>query len=178
MTRIVEVAVLAMIACASARPILPFSQVAQVRGGGSADATAWEARLLDGVRRQVYTIGLVPLHAVEGGVVGFELVLLREGDSERNLLGERAGFDDRCKCYPETPSTVNIGYVKTGKLHSQFGLVRRFPLPRRGGVLTWEILDFQTGNGVGSCAACLRFESLRSRVSVGAAPSERRRTTR
>jgi hypothetical protein len=103
---------------------------------------------------------------VEGGTVAFELVLALPSDVDRNLLGERSGYDEHCGCYPERPSVLDIAHLDRGVIASRFGAVRLFPIPSFRQALQLEVVDLAVGHGVGDCDSCPRIERLSARVSV------------
>ena len=126
--------------------------------------------LLDADGQARFHVAIIPLHAVEGGIVGFELVVVHSRDDQENLLGERSSFSEECRCYPEGPFDIDIAYVHEGVLKSRFGDVRTLPLPDHAGTLTWTIVDFASGQGVGSCPTCSNFKSIHTRVDIKPAP--------
>jgi hypothetical protein len=161
-------------ACATARGVVSGATDLYWRGPATNGPVHSSIRDPKAVER--YRIILQPLSSVEGGVVAFELLLLAHQEAEaalagrtwplHNLLGERPGFDESCRCYPETPFVLYVETVRGGKVESRFGSVRRMELPRGTGTLTWEILEVGTGYGAGGCDTCPTIESLRSRVTV------------
>ena len=165
---------LGALACATVRPVLP--AVNDLSWRGPAEAARVQAAVRDVKGDELYRVVVQPLSSVEGGVVGFELLLLTPSEAQaafageawplHNLFGERPGFDEACRCYPERPFTLDVNSVTAGTIQSQFGTVRTMALPKSAGTLTWEILEVRTGSGAGGCDSCLTIESLRSRVSV------------
>jgi hypothetical protein len=162
------------LACATARPILPGASDLYWRG--ATEPAPVQAAIRDGSGDEIYRVILRPLSSVEGGVVAFELLLLAPSEAQEalagkawqlhNLLGERPGFDEACRCYPERPFTLDVKNFTAGGTQSQFGTVRAIALPKGAGTLTWEILEVRTGLGAGGCDSCPTIESLRSRMSV------------
>lgn len=86
------------LACASTQPLRPFAQTIDIPAG--AQAEAWQAPLLDLGGHERFRVALIPLSAVEGGIVAFELSLTRRGKPENNLLGERSGYSEECHLLP------------------------------------------------------------------------------
>jgi hypothetical protein len=129
-------------------------------------AALGNSTLLDVAGKPRFRVALRPLSAVEGGVVAFELMLVRHAEDQDNLLGERSGFDEACRCYPEKPSVIDIAYVSEGVGGSRFGAVRRFAIPGTHEPLVFEVVDIGVGHGVGNCAPCPRIDWLHARVSI------------
>jgi hypothetical protein len=121
--------------------------------------------LLDSTGHERYRVALVPLWAVEGGIVSFEVALTKPGEPDSNLLGERPGYSEKCQCYPESPFVLDLDYLQVGA-ESRYGRIRRFALSSSRQWLTVEILQLFPGHSVGSCKSCPRIERMVARVSV------------
>jgi hypothetical protein len=153
-------------ACASAQRgrLREASHDVHIVGGNA--GRGWHESVLDRRGRERLHVGLVPLFAVEGGVVSVELVLSRDEALQGNLLGQRSGYSESCGCYPEQPFVVDISHVGMGIAKSRFGSVRRFPIPKTRAVLVFNIQSVDVGHGVGMCDSCPRIESLDATVSI------------
>jgi hypothetical protein len=145
-------------------PLEPFDQTVTLLGGAAPEG--WQGTLRDtrGVER--FRVWLRSLVAVEGGTVAFEVGLSYPSNFGANELGERSSFDEVCKCYPERPSVVDVRHVAQGIDASQFGRVRRFPIPQAQQELVFEVLSLSFGHGVGMCDSCERIERIEARIRV------------
>src|SRR5688500_7164305 len=111
MRRLLALLLVMTTACATHRIAVP--TIADLDWQGSEAPTLVQSSIRDTAGGELYRVFLRPLGSVEGGIVAVELVvaapaemeeaLAGKGPGVRNLLGERPGFDEACRCYPETP---------------------------------------------------------------------------
>jgi hypothetical protein len=166
MRLLLAVLVVVTTACAARRTAVQIAVDLDWRD--SSVATLVQSSIRDSEGGELYRVFLRPLSSVEGGIVAVELVvatpaevqaaLAGSGGSLRNLLGERPGFDEACRCYPETPSVLQVRSVADTKVEGSLGNSRTMHLPRGLGTLTWELLEVRTGYGAGGCASCPLIE--------------------
>jgi hypothetical protein len=152
-----------LLGCAHGQALRPFDQTVDIPAG--AQAHTWEAPLVDLHGHERYRVALVPLWAVEGGIVSFEFVLIKPGQPDTNLLGERPGYSEECQCYPESPFVVDLESLGP-EAKRRYGASRRFAIPSSQQSLNLEIRQVSRGHGVGSCESCPRIERLTARVTV------------
>lgn len=159
--------ILPLLATAGAQPIAlrAINQSVAVVGGGL--PKEWRRSLVDTSGRKRFDLVLRPLIAVEGGTVSIEVVISTPG-SDRNLLGERPGFDERCNCFPRKATVLDVEEFKDGVEKSRLGRVRKFAIPSSSNVLILEIDEVVLGHGVGMCSPCDRIERLGGRVRIEA----------
>jgi hypothetical protein len=74
---------------AQATTIVPVQKTARWNVNTSGESP-WVTSVVDGMGATRFRVTLVPLWAVEGGVVAFEIVLTTPEQTAVNLLGERA----------------------------------------------------------------------------------------
>lgn len=105
---------------------------------------------------QKYRLSLIPLWAVEGGIVAIEISLADSNKPERNLLGER---NDE----PQ-PFVVTVEELEAGIQKSKFGATRVFAVGTSK--LGARIKDSQLGSGVGSCETCRNIRALKITFTI------------
>lgn len=98
-----------------------------------------------------YRVALVPLWAVEGGIVAVEIVLAHERTPDDNLFGERQSDT-------EQPFVITVETLEKGARKSRFGVSR---LLNAGSLtLNAKILSSRLGEGVGECKTCRNIQQL------------------
>jgi len=101
--------------------------------------------------RDHYRLALVPLWAVEGGIVGIEILVARPEHPDANLLGER-------ETDVAQPFVVTVEELESGVNKSRFGTTRYFKLDHAK--LRVEIKGSRLGEGVGDCNTCKNIQEL------------------
>jgi len=110
------------------------------------EALPWEVAVASPDGKQHYRLALVPLWAVEGGIVAIEIVVARSEHPNVNLLGER-------KDIPQ-PFVITVEELEAGVSKSQFGATRVFRVGRAK--LQVEIKGTRLGPGLGECQNCIQ----------------------
>jgi hypothetical protein len=102
-------------------------------------------------RRESYRLALVPLWAVEGGIVGMEFLVADPQKPSHNLLGER-------QTHVSQPFVITVEELEAGIDKSQFGATRRFNVGHSE--LRIEIKGSRLGEGVGECGDCKNIQEI------------------
>jgi hypothetical protein len=103
-------------------------------------------------------LALIPLWAVEGGIVGIEILVARPEHPDNNLLGQRETD------LPQ-PFVITVEELESGINKSRFGATRNFKLDRTK--LRVEIQASRFGEGVGECKNCKNIQELAADFSFG-----------
>lgn len=111
----------------------------------------WEAAIVSRNGKDRYRLALIPLWAVEGGIVGFEILVAQSEHPDANLLGER-------ETDVEQPFVVTVEELESNFDKSRFGRTRVFKLDHAK--LRVEIKGFRLGDGVGDCNTCKNIQEL------------------
>lgn len=125
-----------------------FHQVVTWNAGS--DPVPWQAWVSAPNGSSRYRLSLVPLWAVEGGIVAIEVSVTDEKEPRTNLLGER---DDK----PQ-PFVITVEELEAGISNSTFGATRVFAVG--GSKLKGHIRNSRLGRGVGNCSACDNIQAL------------------
>jgi hypothetical protein len=140
--------------------LLPISANAQTRTPTFRQRVVWQAgeepRVWDttigspdGSER--YRLALIPLWALEGGIVAMEILIARPEHPEDNLLGER-------QLNLAQPFVITVEELERGINKSRFGTRRDFKF--QGVELRAEIQGSRLGEGVGDCRDCKNIQEL------------------
>ena len=122
--------------------------------------TDWRHPILGTDGNETYRVTLVPLWALEGGIVAIEITLSHPETPDKNLLGERENG-------VEQPFVVTVEQLENGIRKSKFGARRVFSLPKpEQGRLEVDIRGWKRGLGVGDCRDCPNIQRLDAVVSV------------
>ncbi len=126
------------------------------------EGLAWEhLGPLPGVEQE-YRVALQPLWAVEGGILGFEIIVATPDRPFDNLLGER---DPKL----QQPFAFYLRDLQRGLDSSKFGRARTFALPTPAkGRLRVEVLKWTLGKGAGSCDDCANIQALTATIRIDA----------
>jgi hypothetical protein len=137
------------------------TELVQWRHG--AEALPWERLLtLPSAGSKQYRIALQPLWAVEGGIVGIEVMVALPSEPFANLLGERTNDTP-------TPLVFTVEDLAAGLKSTQFGGSRTFRLPKPAkGTLRVSVLDTELGRGVGVCSSCPNIQALTAQLEIEA----------
>lgn len=111
----------------------------------------WETLIESPDKKHRYRLALIPLWAVEGGIVGMEILVARHDHPNGNLLGQR-------ETDVPQPFVVTVEELENGISKSQFGATRNFKLD--GTKLRVEIEGSRLGTGVGDCKDCKNIQEL------------------
>jgi len=115
------------------------------------ESRVWETSIESPDRKQHYRLAIIPLLAVEGGIVGMEILVARPEHPNDNLLGQR-------ETDVPQPFVVTVEELESGINKSQFGATRNFTLDRTK--LRVEILGSRLGKGVGECNSCTNIQEF------------------
>jgi hypothetical protein len=115
------------------------------------DPRVWEAAVVSPNGKEHYRLALVPLWAVEGGIVGIEILVSSPEHPDDNLLGRREN---------DVPQrfVVTVEELENGINKSRFGANRVFKVRRAK--LRVEILGSRLGKGVGDCESCTNIQEF------------------
>jgi hypothetical protein len=111
----------------------------------------WETLMESPDKKLRYRLALIPLWAVEGGIVGMEILVARPEHPNDNLLGQR-------ETDVPQPFVVTVEELESGIIKSRFGATRNFKL--EGTKLRVEIQSSRLGEGVGECKDCKNIQEL------------------
>src|SRR5579862_2130146 len=78
----------------------------------------WETSLENPNTKEHYTLALVPLWALEGGIIAMEISIANPAHPEDNLLGERNDSPQ--------PFVIEVAELQRGIKRSRFGPTRTF----------------------------------------------------
>jgi hypothetical protein len=115
------------------------------------EGRVWETAVVSPDGKEHYRLALIPLWAVEGGIVGMEIVVASPEHPDDNLLGER-------KLDVAQPFVITVEELESGINKSRFGTRRDFKL--QGFELRAEIQGSRLGEGVGECPNCKNIQEL------------------
>jgi hypothetical protein len=108
--------------------------------------------------KQHYKLALIPLWAVEGGIVAMQILVARPKSPDKNLLDERTTNGSM-------KFVVTVEELKRGIKNSKFGAIRDFNL--EGARLRVEILGSRLGKGLGDCPDCSNIQEFAAMFSLG-----------
>lgn len=111
----------------------------------------WESAIDSPDRKEHYRLALIPLYALEGGIVAIEILVARPEHPDDNLLGER--IMDVAQ-----PFVVTVEELERGINKSRFGTTRNFTVDHAK--LRVEIRGSRLGEGVGDCRDCKNIQEL------------------
>jgi hypothetical protein len=111
----------------------------------------WDTTIGSPDGRERYRLALIPLWALEGGIVAMEILIARPEHPEDNLLGER-------QLNLAQPFVITVEELERGINKSRFGTRRDFKL--QGIELRAEIQGSRLGEGVGDCRDCKNIQEL------------------
>jgi hypothetical protein len=119
----------------------------------------WETAVVSPDGKEHYRLALIPLWAVEGGIIAMEILVAHPEHPDDNLLGERDN-------HPQ-PFVVGVEELRRGINRSRFGATRVFNLDEAK--LRVKIKGARLGNGVGSgstyCRDCKNIQEFTAEFS-------------
>jgi len=118
----------------------------------------WETKIVSPDGKEHFRLALIPLWAVEGGIVGIEILLARPEHPDDNLLGQR-GTD------VSQPFVVTVEELERGINKSRCGATRDFKLDRT--TLRVKIQGSRLGEGAGECRNCKNIQKLTINFMLG-----------
>jgi hypothetical protein len=122
------------------------------RYGSQGDAWETSVASLDG--KHHYRLALIPLWAVEGGIVAMEILLASPERPNENLLGPEDNDPH--------PFVITVSELQRGIGRSRFGATRVFTL--ESVTLRVDIKGAHLGNGLGSastyCRSCKNLQGF------------------
>ena len=118
----------------------------------------WETVVESPDGKERFRMALVPLWAVEGGIVAMQILVARPDQPNKNLLGERD---------TDGPMTfvITVDELQRGIKRSRFGSTRNFNLA--DAKLRVQILGSRLGKGVGECQDCPNIQEFTAMFSIG-----------
>jgi hypothetical protein len=131
--------------CASAESSVAWFQ-GRVTWQAGEEALPWEVAVASPNGREHYRLALVPLWAVEGGIVAIEIVVARPEHPNDNLLGERTDVPQ--------PFVITVEELEAGINKSRFGAIRVFKVGRAK--LRVQVKGSRLGPGLGECQRCIQ----------------------
>ena len=117
-------------------------------GGGP---RVWETAVVSPDGKERYRLALIPLWALEGGIVGIEILVASPEHPDDNLLGLR-------ETDVPQPFVITVEELESGISKSRFGAARVFDMNR--GKLKVKILGSRLGEGVGECTTCKNIQEI------------------
>ncbi len=118
----------------------------------------WETKIVSPDGKEHFRLALIPLWAVEGGIVGIEILLARPEHPDDNLLGQRDTDVSQ-------PFVVTVEELERGINKSSCGATRDLKLDRT--TLRVEIQGSRLGEGVGECRNCKNIQELTINFVLG-----------
>jgi hypothetical protein len=128
----------------------------------------WETTIGSPDGKEHYRLALSPLWAVEGGILGIEILVARPEHPNDNLLGER-------KTDVPQPFVITVEELENGINESQFGPKRTFKLDHS--TLRVEVQGSRLGEGVGECHNCKNIQELILDFACGTSEESRGEVT-
>jgi hypothetical protein len=122
------------------------------------DPRPWEATVESPDGKQHYKLALVPLWAVEGGIVAIQILVAHPDSPDKNLLGERTTNG-------AMKFVITVEELERGIKRSRFGTSRNFNLDNAK--LSVEILGSRLGKGLGDCPDCTNIQEFTAMFSIG-----------
>lgn len=116
----------------------------------------WETAVVSPNGKEHYRLALIPLWAVEGGIVGIEILVASPEHPDDNLLGRR-------ETDVPQPFVLTVEELESGINKSRFGATRVFDVKRAK--LKVEILRSRLGEGVGDCNDCKNIQEITAAFS-------------
>jgi hypothetical protein len=118
----------------------------------------WETKIVSPDGKEHFRLALIPLWAVEGGIVGIEILLARPEHPDDNMLGQRDTDVSQ-------PFVVTVEELEHGINKSPCGSTRDFKLDRT--TLRVEVQGSRLGEGVGECRSCKNIQELTINFVLG-----------
>ena len=111
----------------------------------------WETQINSPNGKESYRLALVPLWAMEGGIVGMEILVADPKKPSVNLLGVR-------QTDVPQPFVITVEELEGGIDQSQFGAARRLNVGHAE--LRIDIKGSRLGKGVGECGDCKNIQEI------------------
>jgi len=146
-----------MLMCAKAESTATWFHKRVVWQAGK-EPRVWETKIASPDGKEHVRLALIPLWAVEGGILGVEILVARPEHPDDNLLGRRDS--DALQ-----PFVVTVEELERGINKSPCGAVRNFKLDRT--TLRVEIQGSRLGEGVGECRNCKNIQELTIDFELG-----------
>ena len=118
----------------------------------------WETVVVGPTGKERYRLAIIPLWAVEGGIIAIEILAAHPNHRDVNLLGERV-FDT-----PQ-PFVITVEELDSGINKSRFGATRVFNVGQTK--LQVKIQGSRLGRGVGDCESCKNIQELTTELALG-----------
>jgi hypothetical protein len=118
---------------------------------GGTNARAWEIPVSNQNGTESYRLAIIPLWAVEGGIVGVEFLVAPREHPDDNLLGKRVS--DVAK-----PFVITVEELERGIDQSQFGRTRVFDLGQTN--FRIDVGSSRLGKGIGECSTCANIQEI------------------
>jgi hypothetical protein len=118
----------------------------------------WETKIASPNGKEHFRLALIPLWAVEGGIVGIEILVARPEHPDDNLLGQR-------QTDVPQPFVVTVEELESGIDKSPCGAMRNFKLDHT--TLRVKIQGSRLGEGVGECRNCKNIQELTIDFELG-----------
>jgi hypothetical protein len=122
------------------------------------DPRVWETAITSPDGKEHYRLALIPLWAVEGGIVAIEILVARPEHPDNNLLGQR-------ETDVPQPFVITVEELESGINKSRFGAVRKFELDHIR--LRVEIQGWHLGEGRYECPDCKKIQELTADFVLG-----------
>jgi hypothetical protein len=120
-------------------------------------ALPWKTTAVNPNGKERYRLTLVPLWALEGGIVAIEIRLALPAHPDRNLFGERL-------MHQSQPFVITVEELRAGIENSQFGANR--VLHAGHVILRVKIQSASLGKGAGGCETCDNIQKLVAEISL------------
>jgi hypothetical protein len=115
----------------------------------------WETTIVSPNGKEHYRLALVPLWAVEGGIVGIEILVASPEHPDDNLLGQR-------EMNLPQPFVITVEELEGGIKKSRFGSSRVFNVGRAK--VHVEVEGSRLGEERGGCDRCKNIPGVRCKV--------------
>jgi hypothetical protein len=132
---------------------------------GGTNPRVWEVPVSNPKGTESYRLAIIPLWAVEGGIVSIEFLVAPREHPDDNLLGKRAS--DVAK-----PFVITVEELERGINQSQFVRTRVFDLGQTK--FRIDVVSSRLGKGVGECSTCENIQEITVDLSFASKESRDR----
>jgi hypothetical protein len=122
------------------------------------DPQPWETMVAGPTGKEHYRLALIPLWAVEGGIVAIEILVAHPEHPGDNLLGRRDTDAPQ-------PFVITVEELESGINKSRFGATRVFKVGQAK--LHVKIQGSRLGEGVGECSSCKNIQEFTAELVFG-----------
>ena len=156
-TRVISLCIVLVVCCVRAESSNDLLLRKRVAWEAGTAPRGWEAVIDSPNGTEHFRLALLPLWAVEGGIVAIEILIASSEQPDDNLLGRRENDGP-------SPFVITVEELESGINKSQFGAKRVFNVRRAK--LRVKILGSELGRGVGDCESCKNIQKFTAELSL------------